>query len=223
MNAPYKIFSKGASKSHGRQKHRIDGKEALFDVRSGMSDHDLMTKYGLSANGLQSLFKKLLNARLIEYSEIADRESLSERTVDISMFRCPACGLPQFSPFDICPQCGIIVAKYKVKQAEIKRQPKNTIEKPAAPLIYPSNGRTVRVDYRRTNFYSTRGVHRLNEIKWRFRTQGWVASSPMVHRGVVYSAATTVISMRLIQPQSRKNGCFALRVRCTVLRPCQVS
>ncbi len=31
-------------------------------------------------------------------------------------WKCPACGLPQFKPFDECPQCGVIVAKFRVHQ-----------------------------------------------------------------------------------------------------------
>jgi hypothetical protein len=32
------------------------------------------------------------------------------------MWTCPRCGLPQDRPFDECPNCGVIVEKFKAKQ-----------------------------------------------------------------------------------------------------------
>jgi hypothetical protein len=77
-----------------------------------MTDSALMDKYKLSSTGLQSLFKKLIDAGLLKQSEIDDRMPLSQKTVDILLFRCPACGMPQFNEFHECPQCGIIVSNF---------------------------------------------------------------------------------------------------------------
>ncbi len=96
----------------------IDARNVLLDIRGGMSDSALMSKYGLSATGLQSLFQKLLDAGIIKQSEVDDRMPLVQKTVDITIFRCPACGMPQFSEFDECPQCGVIVSKFKRAKAE---------------------------------------------------------------------------------------------------------
>ena len=41
-------------------KPKIDAKQALDDIRSGLDDYALMDKYNLSAKGLQSLFNKLV-------------------------------------------------------------------------------------------------------------------------------------------------------------------
>ena len=54
----------------------IDAKEVLDDIRSGMTDVDLMNKYNLSSLGLQSLFKKLTQAGVIK--EISPKELLRD-------------------------------------------------------------------------------------------------------------------------------------------------
>jgi uncharacterized protein (DUF433 family) len=41
-------------------KVKVEAKEVLTDIRSGMTDAELMEKYGLSARGLKSLFNKLV-------------------------------------------------------------------------------------------------------------------------------------------------------------------
>jgi hypothetical protein len=54
-------------------KRAIKAKEAVADIRSGMDDASLMEKYHLSAEGLQSLFDKLVTGGFIDLSEIARR------------------------------------------------------------------------------------------------------------------------------------------------------
>ncbi len=41
-------------------KIKINAAQVVRDIRSGMDDPDLMGKYNLSAKGLQSLFRKLV-------------------------------------------------------------------------------------------------------------------------------------------------------------------
>jgi len=57
------------------EKLLINAEEALNCIRSGMSDTALMRKFRLSAKGLQSLFTKLLTAKLISQSELGERLS----------------------------------------------------------------------------------------------------------------------------------------------------
>jgi hypothetical protein len=54
-------------------KRAIKAKEAVADIRSGMDDASLMEKYHLSAEGLQSLFDKLVTGGFIDLSDIARR------------------------------------------------------------------------------------------------------------------------------------------------------
>lgn len=59
-------------------KQSISAKTVLKDLRSGMSDADIREKYGLSEKGLQSLFKKLVEASVISEKELSSRPSIPE-------------------------------------------------------------------------------------------------------------------------------------------------
>jgi len=52
---------------------KVAGSQAVNDIRTGMDDADLMEKYRLSAKGLQSMFRKLLEMGRIEPSEMLQR------------------------------------------------------------------------------------------------------------------------------------------------------
>jgi hypothetical protein len=54
---------------------------------------------------------------------------------DVKIWRCPACHMPQFHEFDECPQCGVIVSKFREKRARTERseEPDAFIEVPADP------------------------------------------------------------------------------------------
>ena len=55
------------------ERKKISAREAVADIRSGMNDAGLMKKYGLSADGLQILFDKLVNTGFIDLGEIRSR------------------------------------------------------------------------------------------------------------------------------------------------------
>jgi len=71
-----------------QQHKRINGKEVLADIRSGMTEFDLKAKYQLSSKGLEKLFRRLMDTRLIDRLELYQRfpvykksmESLGERS-----------------------------------------------------------------------------------------------------------------------------------------------
>lgn len=54
-------------------KPRVKAAEAVRDIRSGMSDAELMEKYSLSSKGLESLFRKLVQAGEIMQAELDQR------------------------------------------------------------------------------------------------------------------------------------------------------
>jgi hypothetical protein len=54
-------------------KPKIRAADAVRDIRSGMTDLELIEKYGLSARGLQSLIGKLLEVKAITPAEIDQR------------------------------------------------------------------------------------------------------------------------------------------------------
>lgn len=72
------------------EKKGLSAKEVLVDIRSGFSDQDLMEKYGISTNGLQSLLEKLVAAGILKQSELEARAKSFEETVDIDEAVAPA-------------------------------------------------------------------------------------------------------------------------------------
>lgn len=99
-------------------KRKVNAKDAIGDIRAGMDNELLKDKYRLSDAGLQSLFNKLVEARLLPQSEVDKRLSPTETAVD-RWWTCPACGSPQSRQYDECPQCGVIVEKFLKKQAAL--------------------------------------------------------------------------------------------------------
>lgn len=118
----------GQSRTSGRQ---IKAYEAAREVRSGLSNSDLMKKYGLSPKGLESLFEQLVGEALLLPSELEFRLSALAGALDIVadgseskkhqasqairkvVWHCPACRRPQQREYEECPVCGVIVAKFK--------------------------------------------------------------------------------------------------------------
>lgn len=123
-------------------KLHINAKQAVADIRRGMSDAELMAKYGLSEIGLQKLFHKLLEAGSVTPDELK-REPISlpadpvERT-------CPACGKVQPEDSDECPFCGIILAKFSAQQ-----QAQSLAPTPLAPQGVQSGAPPVSVPARK--------------------------------------------------------------------------
>ncbi len=64
-------------------KARIKAGDAVRDIRSGMTDSQLMEKYGLSAKGLHSLVLKLLEVKAITPAEIKQRSAAYHDTTVI--------------------------------------------------------------------------------------------------------------------------------------------
>lgn len=64
-------------------KPKIKARDVINDIRSGMTDSELMEKYGLSAKGLQSLFLKLLDIKALTQAEIDQRSAAYQKTVSI--------------------------------------------------------------------------------------------------------------------------------------------
>jgi uncharacterized protein (DUF433 family) len=64
------------------EKRKISARELIADVRAGMDDSALMARYNLSAQGLQSAFKKLVEANVMTQAPIAEPQySPRERTL----------------------------------------------------------------------------------------------------------------------------------------------
>ena len=68
-------------------KRSIKAKEIVLDIRAGMTDSELMAKYKLSLRGLQSIFKKLEETKVMKPSELYGRQSLEADTVNLDQLR----------------------------------------------------------------------------------------------------------------------------------------
>ena len=132
-------------------KVKIDARDVLKDIRDGLDDTALMTKYRLSGTGLQSLFSKLTEAGLLKRADLDKRMLNFEKTVELTMVKCPSCGMPQFSEFDECPQCGVIVKKFLGGRETAKTETPTIIEDlpRIEPILAPqkkaSEQKTVRI------------------------------------------------------------------------------
>jgi len=66
------------------EKRKINAHDFIHDIKSGMTDTDLMIKYNLSSRMLQNLFRKLLNAKAISPADIYERSPFEETTIDVA-------------------------------------------------------------------------------------------------------------------------------------------
>jgi hypothetical protein len=95
----------------------VSAKEILADIKRGMDDSALMEKYQLSEKGLQSVFIRLVDLGAVTQEELCKGTSAPEKIVDVA-WKCPACGKPQTRQYNECPDCGIIVAKFRKNAAK---------------------------------------------------------------------------------------------------------
>ena len=68
----------------------IKARDIVRDIRSGMSDWQLMEKYEISAIGLRQLFKQLLEAKALRVSELQGRNALYKDAVTLDDLRSAA-------------------------------------------------------------------------------------------------------------------------------------
>jgi hypothetical protein len=123
-------------------KRTINAKQAAADIRSGMTSSDLMQKYQVSAKGLEVLFRKLVDARLLHENELNRQNEDPVRTMHVA-WKCPACGAAQTREYAECPQCGVIVAKFQSRHSETgeaDRQPESRLSQPSPSSVDAPTG-----------------------------------------------------------------------------------
>lgn len=79
---------------------RISKSAIAEDVRSGFPDQDVMTRHGLTKSQYSVVLNTLQTEGLLD-----------------TIHTCPACGLRATVPIDECPRCGLVIAKFKPRQA----------------------------------------------------------------------------------------------------------
>ncbi len=90
-------------------KKKISAKEIMVDLKEGMSDSDLMGKYGLSFQSLQELFTKLIDAKLATkayFEKRAMKQATGRRPKGDKTKTCSFCGYSGDQAFQKCPRCG---------------------------------------------------------------------------------------------------------------------
>lgn len=86
-------------------KKKLTAKDLLSDIRSGMSDQEIMAGRGLSAQALQAVFRKLMDAGVLTQAELDGRVSAAEAAPPAE-WTCPSCGKTHPREPDKCPECG---------------------------------------------------------------------------------------------------------------------
>jgi hypothetical protein len=129
MTAPETSVPASAATHHAAGP-RMNPAEFVQDIRSGMHDFDLMEKYQLSIQKLDTLLEDLGRSGLLEPSEVdrrrpradptavaqgttagpADAGECDESAVIKLTWECPVCGIYQSRSYAKCPECGALVA-----------------------------------------------------------------------------------------------------------------
>ena len=87
---------------------KISAKAITQDLKAGLTDSELMRKYGLSFQGLQDLFAKLTAAKIATPDYFTKRAMRQEQVKSgaVKARVCPYCGYPSKENFVRCPRCG---------------------------------------------------------------------------------------------------------------------
>jgi hypothetical protein len=87
---------------------KISAKAIMADLKAELTDSQLMDKYGISFQGLQDLFGKLIEAKLATQAYFEKRAmKLAVKPVEKTQENsaCPYCGYESPQGFAKCPRC----------------------------------------------------------------------------------------------------------------------
>lgn len=86
----------------------------MADLKAGLSDAELMEKYGVSVGALQELFAKLIEAGLATQAYFNKRalRDVGLRQKTESVKTCPHCGYGSTENFATCPRCEMDVSDW---------------------------------------------------------------------------------------------------------------
>lgn len=68
-------------------KQKIKASEIVRDLRKGMTNHDLLAKYGIESEQLTLVFSKLIDAKVMTHEELAFRFPSSRRMIESVQIR----------------------------------------------------------------------------------------------------------------------------------------
>ncbi|MBI4964978.1 MAG: hypothetical protein HY913_17015 [Desulfomonile tiedjei] len=89
---------------------KISARQVHEDLKSGMSDHAVMEKYGINAAGLAKVRARIEQIGLSRNTEGSHGEERQpHRTIDHAP--CPSCGFPLNGKSLDCPKCGVLLSR----------------------------------------------------------------------------------------------------------------
>lgn len=102
-------------------KRKLPARDLAADIKAGLSYEDLMERYSLPEQILDSACKKLVDVGLIHSSEIPEKtvklppvnepqpkEPSELQTRVLPSFKCPHCGTVHIQGDSVCTQCGVL-------------------------------------------------------------------------------------------------------------------
>jgi len=92
----------------GKPEKKISARSIMMDLKTGLSDRELMDRYGLSFQGLQTVFTQLIAANLATegYFEKRAVKQAGARPTEEKAGTCPYCGHTMPEGTKRCPRCG---------------------------------------------------------------------------------------------------------------------
>ncbi|MFC1836027.1 hypothetical protein ACFL2Q_15125 [Thermodesulfobacteriota bacterium] len=86
---------------------RISAKSIVEDLKAGLTDSELIEKYGLTSQGLQDLFSQLVQAKLATQAYFDKRAALhaGRKPPAEDVQTCAYCGYSSAEEFQVCPRC----------------------------------------------------------------------------------------------------------------------
>lgn len=111
---------------------KINAKEIIQDIRSGLTDLEIMAKHELSPRDLQRVFDKLLSINAITQADLDQRGSGTKggdggpkpEPEGAPEFECPSCGKVYSRKMRKCPECGFsqVPVEEKVARPRVKEK-----------------------------------------------------------------------------------------------------
>lgn len=95
-------------------KATVNAKEFVSDIRSGMSDAELMSKHNLTSKQFRAVCQTLLDAGKLQPSDLGEEPPTSGFTFGVAS-TCPHCGAMKLVDSGECPECGQATTRVATK------------------------------------------------------------------------------------------------------------
>lgn len=122
----------------GTTKRKIGANKIVADIRSGMSEAELKSKYGLCHNSLKQVLDKLTEAGRLTENELRTWSKSEENykpdprpEIPASRsWRCPSCDATLPEEPEECPRCGVVLRKLMARRDHEEHPPPSVWTEP---------------------------------------------------------------------------------------------